>query len=198
MFAEALRALATFTTEATGHPTRIGATAVDLAPGREAGSGRAATAGDPAITLSLVSVIRTERLRNVDREVAGAQSANTVSLRQGPGWYDLTVAVEPGGDQLAAAESIERLLTAVLRAGDLATALTLDSDYPVYAAMETPTAEELQTWWQHGLTSGRGAALRAVVTVALQPNEPEKVEIVQRRRINVDDLRTKVRETVER
>jgi hypothetical protein len=203
MFADALRALATFTSEVTGRPTRIGgpkgpaAGGAGQIPETVAADGTTAVA-ESDMNLSLVSVIRTDRFRNTNREVGGGSNGNGVAIRQSPGWFDLTVAVEAGGDQLSAAEALERVLTAVVRAGDLSTALHVESEYPVYASLDTPTAEELQSWWQSGLLATRGAALRAVVTVALQPHEFAPVEIVRSRRIHTDDRRTNVRETVER
>jgi hypothetical protein len=143
-------------------------------------------------------VLRTDRFRNADREVSPAAGGNGVAVRRAPGWFDLTVAIEAGGDQLAAAESIERLLAATMRTGDLATTLELGGEYPVYASIDTPTIEELQTWLQNGLIRRTGGVLRAVVTVAVQPFEPSRVDIVRTRRIHTDDMRTKARETVQR
>ncbi len=204
MFAEAIRALEVFAADATGWPTRIGPALAALPAeqggqpaGTSAQSRIKAAAPDQVISLQLVSVFRNERLRNNDREVAGA-SGTRAAIRRPPGWFDLTVAMEAGGDQLSAAEAIERLLAATLRVGNLAEALQVAGEYPVYASIDTPTPEELQSWWEHGMTHSAGAALRAVVTVAVQPFETAQVEIVRSRRIHTDDRRTKVRETVER
>jgi hypothetical protein len=204
MFAEAIRALEVFAADATGWPTRVGP-ALAAVPaedgGRPAGTSAQsrikAAAPDHVISLQLVSVLRNERLRNNDREVGGG-SGSQAAIRKPPGWFDLTVAMEAGGDQLSAAEAIERLLAATLRAGNLAEALQIAGEYPVYASIDTPTPEELQSWWEHGMTHSAGAALRAVVTVAVQPFETAQVEIVRSRRIHTDDMRTHVRETVER
>jgi hypothetical protein len=204
MFAEAIRALEVFAADATGWPTRVGP-ALAVLPAEQGGqpagtsaqSRIKAAAPDQVISLQLVSVFRNERLRNNDREVAGG-SGNRAAIRRPPGWFDLTVAMEAGGDQLSAAEAIERLLSATLRVGNLAEALQIAGEYPVYASIDTPTPEELQSWWEHGMTHSAGAALRAVVTVAVQPFETAQVEIVRSRRIHTDDRRTKVRETVER
>src|SRR5438105_5657556 len=151
MFAEALRALAAFTEEATGMPARLGARQV-VAAAEATGDGRAATArgggsgavagpadadadlvapdggplaaavSDDVVSLSLVSVHRTDRFRNTDREVLAAGSGS-VTVRQPPGWFDLTVVIEPGGDQITAAEATERLLAAVIRQGDISSRL---------------------------------------------------------------------------
>jgi hypothetical protein len=204
MFAEAIRALEVFAAEATGWPTRVGP-ALTVLPAEQGGqpagtsaqSRIKAAAPDQVISLQLVSVFRNERLRNNDREVAGG-SGNRAAIRRPPGWFDLTVAMEASGEQLSAAEAIERLLSATLRVGNLAEALQIAGEYPVYASIDTPTSEELQSWWEHGMTHSAGAALRAVVTVAVQPFETAQVEIVRSRRIHTDDLRTHVRETVER
>ena len=93
---------------------------------------------------------------------------------------------------------MERLIAATMRSGDLAAALAVDSEYPMYAAIDTPGPDELRAWWQHGLIRTPGAALRAVVTVAVQPFEHAPTGIVRTRRLHSDDMRTKVRETVER
>jgi hypothetical protein len=204
MFAEAIRALEVFAADATGWPTRVGPALAEM-PAEHGGQPAAtsaqsritAAAPDHVISLQLVSVFRNERLRNNDREVANGSGARA-AIRRPPGWFDLTVAMEAGGDQLSAAEAIERLLAATLRAGNLAEALQIAGEYPVYASIDTPTPEELQSWWEHGMTHSAGAALRAVVTVAVQPFETAQVEIVRSRRIHTDDLRTHVRETVER
>ncbi len=121
-----------------------------------------------------------------------------VRVRQAPGWFDLTVAIEDDAGELQAAESMERLIAATMRSGDLAAALAVDSEYPIYAAIDTPGPDELRAWWQHGLIRTPGAALRAVVTVAVQPFEHQPTGIVRTRRLHSDDMRTKVRETVER
>ncbi len=204
MFAEAIRALEVFAADATGWPTRVGPALATVPPehagqpaGTSAQSRIKAAAPDQVISLQLVSVLRNERLRNNDREVSSGSGAQA-AIRRPPGWFDLTVAMEAGGDQLSAAEAIERLLAATLRAGNLAEALQIAGEYPVYASIDTPTPEELQSWWEHGMTHSAGAALRAVVTVAVQPFETAQVEIVRSRRIHTDDLRTHVRETVER
>jgi hypothetical protein len=204
MFAEAIRALEVFAADATGWPTRVGPALAALPAeqggqpaGTSAQSRIKAAAPEQVISLQLVSVLRNERLRNNDREVAGG-SGNRAAIRRPPGWFDLTVAMEAGGDLLSAAEAIERLLAATLRVGNLAEALQIAGEYPVYASIDTPTPEELQSWWEHGMTHSAGAALRAVVTVAVQPFETAQVEIVRSRRIHTDDRRTKVRETVER
>lgn len=206
MFAEAIRALEVFAADATGWPTRVGPALAEL-PGK-AGEGASggtsaqsrlkAAAPDQVISLNLISVTRNERLRNADREVGSGSSANSAGIRRSPGWFDLTVAMEAGGDQVSAAEAIERVLSATLLAGNLAEALQIAGEYPVYASIDTPSTEELQAWWQHGLTRSAGAALRAVVTVAVQPFATTQVGIVQTRRIHTDDMRTSVRETVER
>ena len=223
MFPEALTALAAFAQEATGQPTRVGragaAVAALTSPGREArreardphepgpddSAASAAdhsgdTADDPsgAITLHLVAIARTERFQGANREVARDPSGTGLSVRQGPGWYDLTVAVEVGGDETQAADSLERLLSAGIRVGDLATKLELESEYPVYALIDTPTEDELRAWWRYGLVRVPRAALKAVMTMAVQPFELAPVGIVRSRRLHTDDLRTRVRETVER
>jgi hypothetical protein len=205
MFAEAIRALEVFAADATGWPTRVGPALADV-PAEHAGpragtsaqSRIKAAAPDQVILLNLVSVLRNERLRNNDREVGSGAGGKGAAIRRPPGWFDLTVAMEAGGDQVSAAEAIERVLAATLRAGNLAEALQIAGEYPVYASIDTPTQEELQSWWQNGLTRSAGAALRAVVTVAVQPFETAQVEIVRSRRIHTDDMRTHVRETVER
>jgi hypothetical protein len=205
MFAEAIRALEVFAADATGWPTRVGPALAEVPA--EHGGQRAGTsaqsrirpaAPDQVISLQLVSVLRNERLRNNDREVGRTSGSNAAAIRRPPGWFDLTVALEAGGDQLSAAGAIERLLAATLRAGNLAEELQIAGEYPVYASIDTPTPEELQSWWEHGMTQSAGAALRAVVTVAVQPFETAQVEIVRSRRIHTDDRRTHVRETVER
>lgn len=210
MFAETLRSLETFVGSATGRATRIGppldvaATSPEAAPGEPAKARTDSAAGsviggEPAITLHLVSVAKTERLQNQDREVTPDPSGNgAVRVRQAPGWFDLTVAIEDDAGELQAAESMERLIAATMRSGDLAAALAVDSEYPIYAAIDTPSSDELRAWWQHGLIRTPGAALRAVVTVAVQPFEHQPTGIVRTRRLHSDDMRTKVRETVER
>jgi hypothetical protein len=205
MFAEAIRALEVFAADATGWPTRVGPATValpegagPLPTGTSAQSRKQAAAPYQVISLHLVSVSRNDRLRNAEREVSSAGNGTAAGIRRPPGWFDLTVALEAGGDQVSAAEAIERLLSATLRAGNLAESLQIAGDYPIYASIDTPTPEELQSWWQHGMTGSAGAALRAVVTVAVQPFETAQVGIVQSRRIHTDDLRTQVRETVER
>lgn len=221
MFPEALTALASFAQEATGRPARVGrpgsAAAALTAPAR---GSTPHPAGDPerddpaaspldpagdsaddasgAITLHLVAIARTERFQGANREVARDPSGTGLSVRQGPGWYDLTVAVEVGGDETQAADSLERLLSAGIRVGDLATKLDLESEYPVYALIDTPTEDELRAWWRHGLVRVPRAALKAVMTMAVQPFELAPVGIVRSRRLHTDDLRTRVRETVER
>ncbi|MDP9483045.1 MAG: hypothetical protein M3P84_07470 [Chloroflexota bacterium] len=203
MFPEALSALASFVQEATGQPTRVG---------RTGSAGAALTApaakGEPVdppaaeeaagVTLHLVAIARTERFQTPNREIARGGDGGATSVRQGPGWFDLTVALEVGGDQLAAADTFERLLSAGLRAGDLARTLDIESEYPVYALIDTPSEEELHSWWGAGLVTGSRAALKAVMTVAVQPFELAPVGIVRSRRLHTDDLRTRVRETVER
>jgi hypothetical protein len=197
VFPEALTALAAFVQEATGQPARVGRL-------RPAATALAAPAGDePAgdtsgVTLHLVSIARTERFQGAAREVARDPSGTGLSVRQGPGWYDLTVALEAGGDETAAAEALERLLSAGMRVGDLARALGLESQYPVYALIDTPSEDELHAWWRSRLFQVPRAALKAVVTMAVQPFELAPVGFVRSRRLHTDDLRTKVRETVER
>jgi hypothetical protein len=201
VFPEALSALAAFIGEATGQPTRVGRTGSATALTAPAGDGPVADAAAdeaPGVTLHLVSIARTERFQTPNREIARGGDGAATSVRQGPGWFDLTVALEVGGDQLAAADTFERLLSAGLRAGDLARTLGLESEYPVYALIDTPSEEELHTWWGAGLVSGSRAALKAVMTVAVQPFELAPVGIVRSRRLHTDDLRTRVRETVER
>jgi hypothetical protein len=197
MFAETLQSLARFIGSSTGRPTRIGP---PLEVAGDAATPKAKAAdGDAAITLHLVSVARTERFQNQDREVTPDPSGNgAVRVRQAPGWFDLTVAIEDLGDELEAAESMERLIAATMQTGDLSTALAVESEYPVYATIDTPGADELRAWWQHGLIRTPGAALRAVVTVAVQPFKHEPTGVVRTRRLHSDDMRTKVRETVER
>ena len=73
-----------------------------------------------------------------------------MAVRQGPGWFDLTVALEVAGDEIAAADTMERLLAAGIRVGDLSRALGLESEYPVYALIDTPTEAELHIWWRAG------------------------------------------------
>ena len=209
MFPEALAALAAFAEEATGRPTRVGrpgsVTAALTAPTRDrpatpAGGEAADPADDPsgAITLHLVSIARTERFQGANREVARDPSGTGLSVRQGPGWYDLTVALEAGGDEAQAADALERLLSAGIRVGDLSRTLDLESEYPVYALIDTPTEGELHAWWRYGLIGVPRAALKAVMTMAVQPFELAPVGIVRSRRLHTDDLRTRVRETVER
>ena len=198
MFPEALTALAAFVEEATGRPARVGRA------GSAASSLTAPAGEEPAddatgsITLHLVSIARTERFQGAAREVARDPSGTGLSVRHGPGWYDLTVALEAAGDDTGAAESLERLLSAGMRVGDLARTLGLESDYPVYALIDTPTEDELHAWWRPGLLEIPRAALKAVVTMAVQPFELAPVGYVRSRRLHTDDLRTKVRETVER
>ena len=60
------------------------------------------------------------------------------------------------------------------------------------------TEAELHTWWGAGLVRVPRAALKAVMTMAVQPFELAPVGIVRSRRLHTDDLRTRVRETVER
>jgi hypothetical protein len=205
VFPEALTALATFAQEATGQPARVGraaaAAAALAAPAGDAPSVTAdQSADDPAgvVTLHLVSIARTERFQAANREVSRDPSGTGMSVRQGPGWYDLTVALEVGGDEIAAADALERLLSAGIRVGDLARSLGLESEYPVYALIDTPTEAELHTWWGAGLIRVPRAALKAVMTMAVQPFELAPVGIVRSRRLHTDDLRTRVRETVER
>ena len=203
MFAETLRSLEAFVGTATGRATRIGPP-LEVAGGTDqAGASdrrkNAADGAEPAITLHLVSVAKTERLQNQDREVTPDPSGNgAVRVRQAPGWFDLTVAIEDDADELRTAESMERLIAATMRSGDLAAALGVDSEYPIYAAIDTPGPDELRAWWQHGLIRTPGAAMRAVVTVAVQPFEHQPTGIVRTRRLHSDDMRTRVRETVER
>jgi hypothetical protein len=212
VFPEALTALAAFAQEATGRPTRVGrpgaATAALTASVREPVRDEPAAAGDPAtdasddpsgaITLHLVAIARTERFHGANREVARDPTGTGLSVRQGPGWYDLTVALEAGGDETQTADALERLLSAGIRVGDLATTLGLESEYPVYALIETPTEDELRAWWRYGVIRVPRAALKAVMTMAVQPFELAPVGIVRTRRLHTDDLRTRVRETVER
>ena len=204
MFAEALTALAAFAQEATGQPARIGRPgAAGVALTAPAGGEAAAAeqpADDPAgvVTLHLVSIARTERFQAANREVSRDPTGTGMAVRQGPGWYDLTVALEAGGEETAAADALERLLSAGIRAGDLARTLGLESEYPVYALVDTPTEAELHAWWRHGLVRVPRAALKATMTVAVQPFELAPVGIVRSRRLHTDDLRTRVRETVER
>jgi hypothetical protein len=204
LFAEALTALATFAQEATGQPSRVGrpgaASAALTAPAADgpAAADRAADEPAGAVTLHLVSIARTERLQAANREVSRDPTGTGMAVRHGPGWYDLTVALEVDGDELAAAEAIERLLSAGIRAGDLSRSLGLESEYPVYALIDTPTEAELHTWWGAGLIRVPRAALKAVMTLAVQPFELAPVGIVRSRRLHTDDLRTRVRETVER
>ena len=203
MFPEALTALAAFVGEATGQPTRVGRAGTAAALTAPAGKGSALPTPAPdrrdsGVTLHLVSIARTERFQTANREIARDANGGATSMRQGPGWFDLTVALEVGGDQLAAADTYERLLAAGLRAGDLARTLGLESEYPVYALIDTPSEDELRAWWGGGIVGGSQAALKAVMTVAVQPFELAPVGIVRSRRLHTDDLRTRVRETVER
>jgi hypothetical protein len=201
VFPEALTALAAFVGEATGQPARVGraGTAAALTAPADKGAPADATAEEAAgVTLHLVSIARTERFQTSNREIARDVNGGATSMRQGPGWFDLTVALEVAGDQLAAADTYERLLAAGLRAGDLARTLGLESEYPVYALIDTPSEDELRSWWGGGIVGGSRAALKAVMTVAVQPFELAPVGIVRSRRLHTDDLRTRVRETVER
>lgn len=202
MFPEALTALATFVGEATGQPARVGraGTAAALtAPADKAASADTPAAEEAAgVTLHLVAIARTERFQTMNREIARDANGGATTMRQGPGWFDLTIALEVGGDQLAAADTYERLLAAGLRAGDLARTLGLESEYPVYALIDTPSEDELHSWWGGGIVGGSRAVLKAVITVAVQPFELAPVGIVRSRRLHTDDLRTRVRETVER
>ena len=200
MFPEALTALASFVHEATGQPARVGragsASAAIAAPHATKEDG---PAGEPSgVTLHLVSIARTERFHGAVREVSRDPTGTGMTVRQGPGWYDLTVVLEADGDETAAADALERLLSAGIRVGDLATKLDLDSEYPVYALIDTPTEEELHAWWGADLVRIPRAALKAVMTVAVQPFELAPVGVVRSRRLHTDDLRTRVRETVER
>jgi hypothetical protein len=214
LFPEALTALAAFAQEATGQPARVGrpgtASAALTAPASRGPAARKAAddeplaadepADDPAgtVTLHLVSIARTERFQAANREVSRDPSGTGMAVRNGPGWYDLTVALEVGGDEIAAADALERLLSAGIRVGDLARSLGIESEYPVYALIDTPTEAELHTWWGAGLVRVPRAALKAVMTMAVQPFELAPVGIVRSRRLHTDDLRTRVRETVER
>ena len=210
MFPEALTALAAFAQEATGQPARIGrssaaAAALTTPPGTAATTAVARGTGDAAaddaaggVTLHLVSIARTDRFQSAGREVSRDPTGTGLSVRQGPGWYDLTVALEAGGEETVAADAFERLLSAGIRVGDLARALGLESEYPVYALIDTPTEDELRSWWEHGLVRVPRAALKAVMTMAVQPFELASVGYVRSRRLHTDDLRTRVRETVER
>lgn len=213
MFAEALAALAAFAQEATDGPVRVGRGGAAATIARPSGRGAAAdgaeapagprsdtdrSADEPGVTLHLVSVARTERFQAASREVARDPSGTGLQMRQGPGWFDLTVAIEAGGEEPAAAEVIERLLAAGIRVGDLAKTLDLASEYPVYALIDTPSEEELRAWWEYGLVRVPRAALKAVMTMAVQPFELAPVGYVRSRRLDTDDLRTRVRETVER
>src|ERR1051325_6426367 len=91
MFAEALRALAVFTEEATGMHARIGGRQVvgEADTGADVvapdGAPLGAGAADDVVTLSLVSVHRTDRFRNTDREVLPG-AGGSVTVRQPPGW----------------------------------------------------------------------------------------------------------------
>lgn len=205
MFPEALTALATFVGEATGQPVRVGRAGTAAALTAPADKGAPAVPADTAtpdeaagVTLHLVSIARTERFQTMNREIARDANGGATTMRQGPGWFDLTVALEVSGDQLAAADTYERLLAAGLRAGDLARTLGLESEYPVYALIDTPSEDELRSWWGGGIVGGSRAALKAVITVAVQPFELAPVGIVRSRRLHTDDMRTRVRETVER
>jgi hypothetical protein len=202
VFPEALTALAAFAHEATGRPARIGAPIAGDGAAPQAltdASGTSASGDEPgAVTIHLVSVTRTERFQGANREIGHDPSGTGLSVRPGPGWFDLTVALEAGGEEIAAAEALERILSAGIRVGDLAKAMGLDSQYPVYALIDTPTAEELHAWWRHGVIQVPRAALKATVTVAVQPFELAPVGIVRSRRLHTDDMRTRVRETVER
>lgn len=214
MFPEALTALAAFAQEATGQPARVGrpgtASAALTAPASHGPAARKVADDEPSatdepvddpagtVTLHLVSIARTERFQTTNREVSRDPTGTGMAVRQGPGWYDLTVALEVGGDEIAAADAIERLLSAGIRVGDLSRALGLESEYPVYALIDTPTEAELHTWWGAGLVRVPRAALKAVMTMAVQPFELAPVGIVRSRRLHTDDMRTRVRETVER
>ena len=220
MFPEALTALAAFVHEATGQPVRVGrsstaaaeltagpakpttAATATSAPAAGTGEARGHDARDQespeGITLHLVSIARTERFQSAGREVSRDPTGAGMAVRQGPGWYDLTVAMEVGGDETAAADALERLLSAGIRVGDLARSLGLESEYPVYAQIETPAADELRAWWEYGLVRGPRAAIKAVMTMAVQPFELAPVGFVRSRRLHTDDLHTQVRETVER
>lgn len=206
MFPEALAALAAFAGEATGQPVRMGRTGATAAALARPAAGHPAAGGmddapaddSPGVTIHLVSVARTERFQTSNREVARDATGTGLQMRQGPGWFDLTVAIEAGGDEAAAADTIERILSAGIRVGDLAKTLGLASEYPVYALIDTPSDEELHAWWEHGLVRVPRAALKAVMTMAVQPFELAPVGIVRSRRLDTDDMRTRVRETVER
>jgi hypothetical protein len=210
MFPEALTAPAAFAQEATGQPVRIGrsrpgAAELIATPATGATTATAEGTGDapadePAggVTLRLVSIARTERFQSAGREVSRDPTGTGLSVRQGPGWYDLTVALEAGGEETVAADALERLLAAGIRSGDLARSLGLESEYPVYALIDTPTDDELHAWWEYGLVRVPRAALKAVMTMAVQPFELAAVGYVRSRRLHTDDLRTRVRETVER
>jgi hypothetical protein len=204
VFPEALTALAAFAQEATGQPARVGrpgaAAAALTAPAADGASAAEASTDDAAgtVTLHLVSIARTERFQAANREVSRDPTGTGMAVRQGPGWYDLTVALEVGGDEIAAADALERLLSAGIRVGDLSRSLGLESEYPVYALIDTPTEAELHSWWGAGLIHVPRAALKAVMTMAVQPFELAPVGIVRSRRLHTDDLRTRVRETVER
>jgi hypothetical protein len=192
VFGEALTALAGFAHEATGRPVRLGSP-----DGAHDERGEHDETG-ASVAIHLVSVARTERFKTGTREVGHDPTGTGLSVRPGPGWFDLTVALEADGEETAAAEALERLLSAGIRVGDLAKALGLDSQYPVYALIDTPDMEELHAWWRHGVVRVPRAALKATVTVAVQPFEMAPVGIVRSRRLDTDDMRTRVRETVER
>lgn len=198
MFPEALTALAAFVQEATGQPARVGRSGSGAPSLTDAAGDEPPDDPPGSITLHLVSIVRTERFQGAAREVARDPTGNGLTVRHGPGWYDMTVALEAGGDETAAAGALERLLSAGIRVGDLARTLDLESEYPVYALIDTPTEDELHAWWRPGLVEVPRAALKAVVTMAVQPFELAPVGFVRSRRLHTDDLRTKVRETVER
>ena len=225
MFTEVIDALARFIGEASGVPVRVvpwgaqagagtagaatrgSAAAAGGAHAPAAGTEDAAPAPSPsavgvaeppsaAIALQIAAITRSERMGVSDREVR--RTGNGTSVRPGAGWYDLSIALVPEGDGAAAAEALERVLLASMKAGNLGVALSIESAYPVHATLDAPDSDELARFWRPALGGTATAMLTCRLTVALQPFEPAPSEVVRTRRIHVEDKRTTVRETVER
>jgi hypothetical protein len=212
MFTEALDALRRFVAESAGVPVYVrtagpaavgsgaagvGSSPPDAAPGADAAAG---ANGGPAVALSLrlVSVTRSDRPRSSDREVIAGGNGNGATVRPGPRWYDLVVAIEPEGDALAGADALERVLSATIRTRGLATALAVGDEYPAHAVLDALGHEELEQWRRSGVGGRSGAVLSCVLTLAVQPFEPVPTGIVATRRVRVEDRRTHAADTVER
>lgn len=210
MFTEALDALRRFVAESAGIPVYIRATgaasgaadrpgAAPLEPARGAAAAGAALADTGAVlSLRLVSVTRSDRPGSGDREVVHGGNGAGVTVRPGPRWYDLVVAIEPEGDALAGAEALERVLAATIRTRGLATALAVGDEYPAHVVLDALGHDELEQWRKSGVGGRSGAVLSCILTLAVQPFEPVPTGIVATRRIRVEDRRTHAADTVER